>query len=145
MDDPVTFAFSTGVALDDCGVTGRVSADGVPVAEATVWACSASPAPDSLGVFRRCGRTATSGPDGAFTLGFLSPERSPYSIIAFLDADGDGAYSPAEEAGVMEANAAVFAAAGDTTRGIDLTLEPPASSETSGSGEPLLEEEEEQE
>ncbi len=126
MDAAVAFAFSTGSAIDDCAVTGVVTADGEPAVGATVWGCAASPKPDSLGVISRCGASVTTASGGAFAIGYLNPARSPYSLIAFLDSDGDGAYSPAEEAGTIVLDAATFTAVGDTVRGVDLALEPPA-------------------
>ncbi len=130
MDAVTTFAFSTGDAIDDCAVMGKVTADGEPAVGATVWVCASSPLPDSLGVISRCGASATTAPGGAYAIGYLNPARSPYSLIAFLDSNADGAYAPLEEPGIIARDAAIFSAAGDTLRDADLVLEPPASAAT---------------
>ncbi len=137
-DTAVMFAFSTGSAIDDCAVTGTVTTDGEPAVGATVWACAASPQPDSLGVVSRCGASAITASGGYFAIGYLNPVRSPYSLVAFLDSDADGAYSPREEAGTIVFDAATFAAPGDTVRGLDLALEPPADASAQPRGEPTL-------
>ncbi len=125
MEGVFTFAFSTGETLDDCGIAGTVLADGEPAEGATVWACPGIPAPDSLAMIHVCGRATETGPDGEYRLGHLSHTRSPYSLVAFLDADRDGAYSLTDETGAMEAGVVRFVTAADTVRGIALTLEPP--------------------
>ncbi len=135
-DTTVTLAFSTGGAIDDCAVTGTVTADGEPAVGATVWVCSTSPKPDSLGVIGRCGSSAMTAAGGSFDIGYLNPSRSPYSLVAFLDSDGDGAYSPWEEAGTVTFDAVTFAAPGDTMRGVALALEPPTDASTSPVTEP---------
>jgi hypothetical protein len=141
MGKAVTFAFSTGPAMDDCGVTGVVRTDGGPVSGATIWACADSPEPDSLGIVTVCGRAATSRADGTYVVRFLDAGRSPYSLVAFIDADRDGAYSLTDESGAVLADAAVFAAPGDTARGIDMTLEPPPGGEPPSGAETSLEDE----
>jgi len=125
MDTTVTFAFSTGKAVDDCSVSGRVLRAGEPVVGATVWVCPTAPAADSLGVVRTCGRAASTSAGGSYELGFLSATRSPYTLVAFVDADADGAFTLADETGAIVPDTLRFAAAGDTVRGLELALETP--------------------
>jgi len=136
MDAVTTFAFSTGGAIDDCAVMGSVTSNGEPAVGATVWICAASPQPDSLGVIDRCGASTMTESGGAYAIGYLNPARSPYSLIAFLDSNSDGAYAPLEEPGIIARDLAVFASAGDTLRGVDLALEPPSGVPASGEPSP---------
>jgi hypothetical protein len=124
---PRVFAFSTGPVVDDCVVTGSVGTSGAPVQGATVWLSRGPARPDSAGVFARSGRATTTGQDGTFRFTHVGASPSPYSIVAFLDADRDARYDPSRETGAIADAVARVAAPGDSVGGIDVVLAPPSA------------------
>ncbi|MCD4690824.1 Ig-like domain-containing protein [bacterium] len=127
MEHSAVFAFSTGPSIDDGGILGAVTAEGEPVPGATIWACPGVPEPDSLGVLIRCGRETMTGESGRFALAFVRPSDEPYTLVAFLDGNSDGIYTPAEETGIVSVGAVTVATRCDTARGVSLAIRPPAA------------------
>lgn len=117
-----SFAFSTGDAIDRGIITGSVTARGQPVASAVVWACRIPVVPDSLGVLDPCGYVSGTDADGAFRIANVRPSATPYTVVAFIDRDGDRRYAVAVEAGRILASAAFLATAADSVGGIEIPL-----------------------
>lgn len=124
-----TFAFSTGPVVDQCIVAGRVGASGASVQGATVWLSRLAALPDSGGVFAPSGRATTTDQDGTFRFTHVRASSVSYSIVAFLDADRDARYDPAEETGTVLDAVALVAAPGDSVCGFDVVLTPPRAGE----------------
>jgi hypothetical protein len=124
-----SFAFSTGDAIDRGVISGSVSSRGQPVASAVVWACRPPVVPDSLGVLNPCGYVSSSDTDGVFRITNVRPAATPYTIVAFVDRDGDRRYGIDTEAGRILASAAFLTAQADSVGGIELPLEQPGEEE----------------
>lgn len=122
---PHSFAFSTGPLVDSCIVTGSAGTSGAPVHGVTVWLSREPALPDSGGVFARSGRATTTDQDGTFRFTHVGASSTPYSIVAFLDADRDARYDPSKETGTTLDAVARVAAPGDSAGGIDIALAPP--------------------
>lgn len=131
---PFAFAFSTGTAVDRCVIAGIATAAGQTELRATVWACPRPAPPDTVRSVDPCGYVTTTRPDGSFRIGNVKALETPYSIIAFVDRDGDGRYSPGTEVGVVEEGAALVRAAGDSVGGIVLPLVAPPAATTPPGG-----------
>jgi len=122
-----TLAFSTGASVDRGVIAGLVTAADETEVRATVWACPRPAPPDTVRSVDPCGYVTTARPDGSFRIGNVKALETPYSIIAFVDQDGDGRYSPRTEAGVIEGGVALVRASGDSVGGIVLPLAAPAT------------------
>ena len=125
MAAPFALAFSTGEALDTGVIAGAVTAGGDPAPRATVWACTRPAVPDSSGTLHPCGYTTTSRDDGTFRLSHVRATGTPYTLLAFLDANGDRRYTGANETGAVLDGAAAVEAPGDSAVGIVVPIEPP--------------------
>jgi hypothetical protein len=99
MGTPFSLLFSTGGTIDTGSIEGIVVSSGEPVAGAIVWACPSVPTPDGAGKIRPCGYQSVTGTDGTFSLARVRSSGNPYTIFAFIDADGDGVYSADSEVG----------------------------------------------
>jgi len=131
---PVSFAFSTGALVDLGVVAGTVTSAGSPVGGATVWACPPPVTPDSLGVVRACGYAASTDDAGGFRLEHVAASPTAYSLVAFVDDDGDGRYDTAEEDGGFLPDAALLASPGDSLGELNIAIVP-ALEDSVGTGE----------
>ncbi len=129
MGVPFEFAFSTGEAIDDAWIGGRVILTGEGVSGVTVWACRDIPQPDSSGAYSRCEYEALTSDGGAFLIAHVKPSEEPYSMLAFIDTDLDGLYVPGEETGGIFESGALVSASGDSVGDLDLPLELPLTDE----------------
>jgi hypothetical protein len=129
MDAPFALAFSTGGEVDDGLIAGTVTAGGDPTERAIVWACPGAVAPDTAGVLHPCGYTTTTGEDGAFRIAHVRAATAAYTLVAFLDRDGDRRYAEGVETGGVASDAALIEAPGDSAVGIVIPIEPPESRE----------------
>jgi hypothetical protein len=120
-----TLAFSTGASIDRCVIAGTVTATEGTEVRATVWACPRPAPPDTVRSVDPCGYVTAAGPNGSFRIGNVKAQETPYSIIAFVDEDGDGRYSPRTETGVIEGGVALVRSPGDSVVGIVLPLAAP--------------------
>jgi hypothetical protein len=130
IDAPLALAFSTGDAVDSGIISGSVETGGEPTGGAVVWACAGHVTPDSTGVYRQCGYATSSASDGSFRLLYVRPRSTAYSIVAFVDGDGNRAYTPESEIGGMVERAALVESPGDSAVGISVEIEEPAATET---------------
>lgn len=126
---PFSFAFSTGDALDTGTIEGSVTAGGDAVKNAIVWACQGPAAPDSSGALQSCGYASSTGEDGRFRMVNVKASAAPYTLIGFVDQDGDGRYMRDKETGAVLEDAALVAARGDSVGGLIVPVEPPAAGE----------------
>jgi hypothetical protein len=122
MAAPFSFAFSTGSHLDDGTLTGRVTALGEPVSNAVVWVCPGAVETDTLGFVSPCGYTTRSGEDGGFRVDHVGTSESAYAVVAFIDRDLNGRFSPSAETGWVVVNAAFVRAPGDSVGGIEVRI-----------------------
>ena len=118
----VSFAFSTGSSVDRGVIAGDVTSAGSPVGGATVWACRGEVAADSLGVLRPCGYAGSTDPEGRFRVDYVAPSRRLYSLVAFVDENGDGRYESRTEDGVIAPRAAAVATPADSVGGLSLVI-----------------------
>lgn len=119
------FSFSTGERLHAGRISGRVSMNGEPVAGAAVWACRGAVAPDADGRIVSCGYSTVSSEDGTFLIAGVRETSVPYTLLAFVDGDGDNAYSVGAETGRVSEAAAVVNEPGREATGMELVLEEP--------------------
>ncbi len=126
---PFSFAFSTGPSMDSGIISGIVTAGGDPMEGAVVWACAGAALADSTGVVRPCGYGTSSGEDGTFTIRRVRPTATPYTIVAFMDANGDRRYAPSSETGGVLDDAAFVESQGDSVGGLVVPIEPPPPGE----------------
>ncbi|MBD3368494.1 MAG: hypothetical protein GF405_10040 [Candidatus Eisenbacteria bacterium] len=127
LSEPFSFAFSTGPSVAAGTITGVVTLGGSVTPDATVWACPGPVAADSAGLVSPCEYQAVTGPDGNFAFRNVRTYDSRYSLVAFLDADGDGAFDSGRETGWIASYRVLIDAPGDSTGGIVLELVPPPS------------------
>jgi hypothetical protein len=93
----------------------------------TVWACAGDVQPDGEGEIHACGYTSASSQDGTFRIGNVKASRTPYSVLAFVDDDNDGRYSPNTETGGIEHGVALIASLGDSVVGIEIAVTAPGT------------------
>ncbi len=132
IEAPYSFAFSTGVAIDDGTIAGIVLYRDEPVGDAVVWACQGPVEPDSLDVVAPCGYTSGTRADGTFTIRHVRIAGDPYDVVAFIDLDRDGRFKTTDESGWVVVNAAYVQAPGDSVGGIEVQLKDPIRSEEDG-------------
>lgn len=120
--DPFRFAFSTGRVLDAAVIAGTVRSGGEAAADAVVWACARSARTDSLGRIGPCEYSSRTGDDGSFLIVHVRAAEDPYTLVAFLDEDGDGLYDVKTEPGAIAEAAALVAAPDDSVGGLSLSL-----------------------
>jgi hypothetical protein len=136
IEQAYTFAFATGPTLDSGIITGTVTTEGEPVRNATVWACHRVAEPDSLGTMARCGYVGATDDDGSFRLEHVRAWAKPYTVVAFVDSDGDGKYGVGSENGLVLDGAAFVRAPGDSIGGITVPIVAPSAGGRSGEGGP---------
>jgi hypothetical protein len=108
MEAPASLSFSTGETVDTGSISGLVVRSGEPLAGATVRACLGVPAPAQTDGPDPCRYSARTEANGTFTLSAVAASERPYTLFAFVDADGDGLWSPETETGrAAEEDAAV--------------------------------------
>lgn len=127
MGAPHSFAFSTGGGLDSGVIAGRVTAGGDPAAKATVWACLKGAEPDTSGFIHSCGYATSSDDEGAFRFENVASSGTAYTLVAFLDSNGDRRYWVAGETGGVVSEAALVDADGDSATGLVVPIEPPST------------------
>jgi hypothetical protein len=131
-----SFAFSTGNAIEAGVLAGVVTLLGEPVGGALVWACEGDVATDSLGVVAPCGQASKTAEDGAFTLRNVRSSPEAYSLVAFVDRNGDGRWETASETGWIVPGVARVEAPADSVGGLAIELRRPAgSSREEGDGD----------
>ena len=122
MGEAYEFAFSTGAVMDRTIVEGTVTARGQPVASAVVWVCRPPVVPDSLGVLSACGYVTASDTDGRFRLANVRRAALPYSVVSFIDRNGDRRYDTASEVGSIVPSAAFVPGVADSVGGLEVPL-----------------------
>jgi hypothetical protein len=132
---PYSFAFSTGSAVDAGVLAGVVTVLGEPIGGAVVWACEGDVNTDSLGVVAPCAYAATSADDGGFTLSNVRASALAYSLVAFVDRNGDGRWETGSETGWIVPTAARVEAPGDSVGGLAIEMRPPAGGGSKAGGE----------
>jgi hypothetical protein len=100
--------------------------DGAPVSGAVVWLV-AGPSGDGRDVAPAA--AALTGPDGGFRFDRVRARARPYSVVAFLDANGDAEFDADAETGALVDGAALVGVPGDSLGGITVTLSPPGAGE----------------
>jgi hypothetical protein len=128
MQQPFSFAFSTGPAVAAGVISGTVTLDGNPVAGAVVWACPGPVVADTAGTVTPCGDATLTKEDGRFLFRGIRTQERRYSLVAFLDSDGNGAFDTSVETGWIASFAALIDAPGDSVGGADLEIVAPAAS-----------------
>jgi len=126
LEEAFTFAFSTGPTVDSGVIAGEVTRAGEPVEGATVWACARSVRAED-GELRPCRYAVESAADGSFLIGAVAASERPYTLVAFVDIDGDGVYTVAEEEGAIADADAVIAEPGATATGVRIELTDPSA------------------
>lgn len=119
---PFVLAFSTGPSVDTGVISGTVTSLGEPVAGAVVWACRRPPGTGPAGLLEPCRYSAVTAEDGAFRIERVAASDRPYTLVAFVDGNGDGGYSVREERGVIADAAALIVEPGATALGIHIEL-----------------------
>jgi len=120
-----SFAFATGDAIDAGTLTGTVTILEEPVDGAVVWACEGEVTTDSLGVIAPCAFAATTTDEGAFTLENVRSSPVAYSLVAFIDRNGNGRYDTGAETGWIVPAAARVEAPGDSVGGLAIAMRAP--------------------
>lgn len=120
-----SFAFATGDAIDAGTLTGTVTVLEEPVEGAVVWACEGDVTTDSLGVVAPCAYAAKSTEDGEFALANVRSSTIGYSLVAFIDRNGNGRYETGTETGWIVPSAASVGAPGDSVGGLSIELRVP--------------------
>lgn len=121
METPLALMFTTGGTLDRGIISGAVSMSGEGVAGATVWACRRGVTAED-GVVQRCRYAATTDRDGTFTISGVAASERPYTLLAFIDSDGDDVYTVREEAGRIADTAALIDGSYTPATGIQIEL-----------------------
>jgi hypothetical protein len=121
-----SFAFATGDAVAAGTLAGTVTVLEEPFGGALVWACEGDVTTDSLGVIAPCAHAATSAEDGTFVLDNVRSSPSAYSLVAFVDRNGDGRYETGTETGWVVPTVARVAAPGDSVGGLSIEMRAPA-------------------
>ena len=122
MGEAHAFAFSTGSVIDRTIIEGTATVGGQPVASAVVWVCRPPVVPDSLGVLSTCGYVTATDTEGRFRLANVRRSALPYSVVSFIDGDGDRRYDTASEVGSIVLDAAFVPGAADSVGGLEIPL-----------------------
>jgi hypothetical protein len=126
IDRPRSFAFATGDAIAAGTLAGTVTVLAEPFDGAVVWACEGDVTTDSLGVVAPCAYSTTSADDGGFLLANVRSSPAAYSLVAFVDRNGDGRYETGTETGWVVPEAARVEAPGDSVGGLSIEMRAPA-------------------
>jgi hypothetical protein len=121
LEAPFALMFSTGSSLDTGVIDGVVSMLGEDVPGAVVWACRRDVVTDGPAV-RACRYATTTGPDGSFRISGVAASERPYTVLAFIDSDGDNVYTVGEETGRVAETAARIDTVGAAASGIRIEL-----------------------
>lgn len=120
-----SFAFATGDAVAAGTLAGTVTVLAEPVGGALVWACEGDVKTDSLGVVAPCGYATTTSDDGGFVLANVRSSPTAYSLVAFVDRNGDGRYETGTETGWVVPLTARIEAPGDSVGGLSIEIRRP--------------------
>ncbi len=124
-----TLAFSTGASVAAGTVSGTVTFGGNVVDDATVWACPEPVAADTAGNIEACEYETVTGEDGVFLFRNVRTRDRRYSLVAFLDGDGDNVFDSTRETGWIASYAALVDSPGDSVGGLVLELVVPPGGE----------------
>jgi hypothetical protein len=80
---------------------------------------------DTLGVVRPCDYAAATSGEGAFAFSNVRSSDLAYSLVAFIDRNGNGRYETAEETGWVVPTVARLEAPGDSVGGLEIEMRAP--------------------
>jgi hypothetical protein len=121
LEAPFALTFSTGPSLDTGMIDGAVSMFGEGVPGAVVWACRRDVTTDGETI-RSCRYATTTARDGSFRISGVAASERPYTVLAFIDTDGDNVYTVEEETGRVAETAARIDSLGAAATGIRIEL-----------------------
>lgn len=119
---PFEFAFATGARLDTARVEGVVYFKREPTARAMVRAYRL-PRPDDFDpLAARPDREAATAADGSYRLRWLPDNDARFLLLAFIDANGNGALDAPAEPSAVHADTVLLTAAVPVVRGVDFKI-----------------------
>lgn len=132
METPFELTFSTGSVIDTGVIEGVVTMLGENLPGVTVWACRGGVRTEGDFVMP-CRYAAVTGEAGDFVISGVAESERPYTLLAFVDSDGDGVYSVSGETGIIAETVAVIDGPGVSASGVRIEI--PSLTEGPGPGE----------